>query len=232
MLLCIDVGLRNLSLCIMTKHINEYSIHLWDNYDLMPSDIRACEGIKKSGGICCKVSSLKSSGKYYCKTHGKGLTEAIIVVKKKLISSYTLQEIVLIVLDKITSLYKMDTELFQSIDKVCIEKQPRINNKMQLVSNVIFTKLVELLPTAKVRFISASKKLKIGPKIDCVTIFKGILKGAKGYSNRKNLSVTYTKDFLTNSLIVNKDFWICHFEKMSKKNDMADSLCFCVSELS
>ena len=79
MILSIDVGLRNLSMCIMDssdkKDISSYIIHFWDVCDTLNSDDYKCKGVQKNGKICGRKCSLKYSENtscslnYSCKTH-------------------------------------------------------------------------------------------------------------------------------------------------------------------
>jgi hypothetical protein len=229
--LCIDIGLKNLSLCIMSKDTEgKYTILLWDNHNLLHSDPKKCTGVlSNKTGLCTKnASMIDANGHTYCKIHSRGKTVKPIP-KEKLVTSYLLQDIVRIVIDKVNSLYSEHKALFDTLSKVFIEKQPRINNKMQLVSNVIFTKFVELLPLSTIRFISASKKLKIIGSSKASTT--GTLKGAKGYDNRKKLSIALTREFFAKSIIADSAVWEAHFNSKNKLDDMADSFCFCVSAL-
>ena len=68
---CIDVGLRNLSLCIMNSN---YEILLWDIYDVFESFERICTAKMKNNKICNKKCSYKYSNNenielYSCKLH-------------------------------------------------------------------------------------------------------------------------------------------------------------------
>ena len=44
--MCIDVGLRNLSICIMNSN---YEILLWDVFNVLDSDDYHCQGKFKNG---------------------------------------------------------------------------------------------------------------------------------------------------------------------------------------
>ena len=141
-------------------------------------------------------------------------------IKVKKVNDYLLQDIARIVLSKMTEIYNHYRELFDQVDKVVIELQPKVNNKMKLVSHLIYGKLVEIYlskPTTTIRFVRASQKLKgyCGPTIECK------LKGA--YAKRKFLSVQYTLwflDHLFSSEEANK--WKDLFNSHSKKDDLGD----------
>jgi hypothetical protein len=221
----IDVGLKNLSLCITAKDEKRYTILLWDNYNLLDKDPELCMGSKVA------TFSLPSVASYYCKVHSRQVQGAKQLPKYKNAKSYIIQDIARIVLGKITCIYTENTLVFERITSVFIENQPKINNKMKIVSTLILGKLTELLsPKVPIRFISANSKLRIGGVVSCFTS-KDNTRGKSGYSNRKKLSVEYTRAFLKNNLVTDAEKWSEHFENRKKLNDMADSLGFCICTL-
>lgn len=232
----IDIGLRNLSMCILSKGFvdtYDYDILLWDNYNLLDIDTpKVCNSTFKNGKECNRVAQTFGNDKFYCKMHSK---EHIKTVKKlpkvKNANSYTLQEISKLVFDKLTDIYNTNTIVFNSVTKVFIENQPKVNFKMKAVSILVLGKLTELLSeNIPIRFMSASSKLGIQDIVESTASKKGT-KGAKGYSNRKNLSVEYTRAFFRNKSIVDNEKWYTHFENRKKLNDMSDSLGFCICVL-
>ena len=229
----IDVGLRNLSLCIMSKsNKGDYEILLWDNYNLLGNDPEICLGKTRTGIACSKFASVfnPATKEYFCKMHSKGV-HVKNVPKCKNVKTYLIQDIARIVLSKITEIHSENKVVFSSISKVFIENQPKINNKMKIVSTLILGKLTELLDNSvAIRFISATNKLKIG-NIVCSDASKDGTRGPKGYNNRKKLSVEYTRSFLKNNKVKDTETWSRHFENRKKLNDMADSLGFCICTL-
>jgi hypothetical protein len=191
--LCIDPGLRNLSLCIMNS---DYQILLWDTYNILDSDNYHCQSICKNGNVCNKKCSMKYKKEseiiYTCKLHFPKNTKKSIF-KKKNINEYLLQDIAKEFINKINELY-MSNNVFKLVDSIFIELQPKCNAKMLFISHILYGKLVELYKNenTKIRFIRASQKLKVytGPHIECK------LKGA--YSKRKWLSIKYGEWFLEN----------------------------------
>lgn len=78
MFLSIDIGLRNLAMCLMTasdkNDLTTYSIKLWNVFNTLDSDEYRCEQLQKSGKICnklCGFTYKDSSNQniYCCKTH-------------------------------------------------------------------------------------------------------------------------------------------------------------------
>ncbi len=222
----IDIGLRNLSLCILSKTQKVYNISLWDNYNLLDETLGTCTTVLKNGAAC--KSKVCQYNVTFCKRHAPPGHK---VVPVKLVKDYLLQDIAKKVLEKVESVVSENRDSFAKVTRVYIENQPRVNNKMRMVSVLVFGKLVELLPRAQVRFISANRKLKIGELVGFTGEVPSLLKGAKGYANRKKLSVMYTLAFLENKDVADKDSWKTHFTGHSKLNDLADSLGFCIQQL-
>jgi hypothetical protein len=233
MILTIDVGLRNLAMCIMSAQdksdISSYSIHLWDTYNTLDSDDYTCESLQKNGNICGKKCGFKyerdSHQTFCCKMHfpkalmnGKKVDKKYIF-KKKMVNDYLLQDIAKIVLTRLQNIYDTNIELFRSVTQVLIELQPKVNQKMKFTSHILYGKLVELYSESDttIRFIRASQKLKAytGPIIECN------LKG--GYAKRKWLSIQYTKWFLENKFSKEqKEKWLPFFESKTIKADLGD----------
>lgn len=230
-ILSIDVGLRNLAMCLMEQGSIKI-IHLWDVFDTLGDDNHLCQSIQKSGKICNKKCGYKYSVgggvKHVCKTHFPSNLNPITpnnIYKKKLIKSYLLQDICKIVLSKVDEIYNNNKEMFLKLNNIVIELQPKCNQKMKFTSHVIYGKLVELMKDTKcnVRFVRASQKLKAykGPFIECK------LKGA--YAQRKWLSVQYTKWFLKDQF--DKTKWLEIFDSHSKKDDLADTFLMAINQL-
>jgi hypothetical protein len=204
MLLSIDIGIRNLSLCIMDctdkTDLNSYKIHLLDTFNTLENDLYTCNGIQKSGKVCGKKCSLKYNANdnfiYSCKTH---FPKTIKIEKKniykvKLVKDYLLQDIAKIVLARIDTIYNDNLHLFKSTTQILLELQPGKNASMKFISHIIYGKFVELYKDSQttIRFVRASMKLKAyqGPEVVCK------LKGK--YQQTKWLSIQYAKWFLEN----------------------------------
>jgi hypothetical protein len=72
--LCIDVGLRNLSMCIMKNTFNNnYDILLWDVFNVLDSDDYRCQSKFKNGKLCNRKCTMKYTDDneeiFCCKTH-------------------------------------------------------------------------------------------------------------------------------------------------------------------
>jgi hypothetical protein len=233
MILSIDIGIKNLALCIMNctnkTDLSTYNIHLWDVYNTL-EDEHHCISLQKSGKICNKKCSLKyivdNNILYTCKTH---FPKNMLPIKKenkykpKLIKDYLLQDISKIILTKLNEIYNSNQILFNQLTQIIIELQPTFNPSMKLISHIIYGKLIDLQMTNKlhnnctIKFVRASQKLKAytGPVVICN------LKGK--YAQRKWLSIQYTKWFLENKFSKEqKEKWLPLFLLHSKADDASD----------
>jgi len=247
MILSIDVGLRNLAMCVISckdqRDISTYSIKLWDVFNTLEEEEYKCQSKMKNGKICGKRCLFKyplqnqfnqnaQDGRnvYTCKVHfPKGMEiKANNKCKTKKINDYLLQDIAKVVLKKIQDIYDENKNIFNEITQILIELQPKINQKMKFTSHIIYGKLVELFYEKKttIRFVRATNKLKAytGPIIECK------LRGL--YAKRKWLSIEYTKWFLENKFNKDeKDTWLNKFLSHSKKDDMGDTLLMTINGL-
>ncbi len=236
MILSIDVGLRNLAFCCMSASdkfdLKTYNIELWNVYNTLDSDDYHCNSLQKNGKICGKKCNMKYKEElniiHCCKTHfPKSISKTSQnIFKKRNIDSYLLQDIVKIVLEKLQCIFDENYSILSNVNHILIELQPKINQKMKMISHVIYGKMVEIYkdtPTT-IRFVRASQKLKAysGPKIECK------LKGS--YAKRKWLSVEYTKWFLESKFSKEqKEKWLADFISCGKADDRADTFLMCIN---
>ena len=230
--LCIDPGVRNLSLCVMNS---DHSILLWDVYNILDDDAHVCQSTLKNGNICNKKCTMKynidNHIHFSCKTHfPKGIVKTKSNdFKPKKIDSYLLQDIARICIERVQDVFDSNTEIFKRVDTVLIELQPKINQKIKFVSHILYGKLVELYkdyPNVTLRFVRASQKLRAytGPPIQCN------LKGA--YAKRKWLSVQYTMWFLENKFSKEqREQWLPFFQSKTIKPDMSDTLLMAINSI-
>lgn len=240
--LTIDVGLRHLAMCVMScENISDfltYKIQLWDVFNTLDGDDYKCDSTFKNGKQCGRKCSMKYKDTssehgviiHCCKTHFPKdiIPNKTNTFKIKSIDDYLLQDIAKIFLKKIDVIYTENKDIFDKIDTIQIELQPKENRKMIFVSHILYGKLVEIYSTTNVsiRFVRASTKLKAytGPKIECH------LKGP--YAQRKWLSVQYTKWILSNQFCESQSKeWCPILESHKKLNDMTDTFCFAVNAI-
>jgi hypothetical protein len=236
--LTIDVGIRHLALCIMScetpKERQTYKIHLWDVFNILDMDDYKCRSFFKNGKECKRKCSMKYTCQeniiHCCKTHfPKYITpNKLNSFKIKNIDKYLLQDIAKIFLEKINIIYNKNKDIFEKVNAIQIELQPKQNRKMVFISHILYGKLVELYTnsTVDIKFVKASTKLRAynGPKIECH------LKG--GYAQRKWLSVEYTKWILSNQFCEEENsLWLPILESHKKLNDMTDTFCYAINAL-
>lgn len=239
MILTIDVGLKNLAMCIMDydsalpQDIKQYSVKLWNVYNTL-EETRVCQALTKKGTVCNKKCAYKYLDKaldndddglttvFCCKTHfPKTITmNRLNNAKSKRVDEYLLQDIAKIFLKSLINIWNSNSPIFNQVTKVFIELQPKCNQKMKFVSHLIYGKLVELYSDTDtaIRFVNASKKLKCytGPPIECHL--------KSNYAKRKYLSIEYTKWFLqTQFNDVERETWLPFFTQHTKADDLSDS---------
>ena len=232
--LSIDVGLCNLSFCIMEAgdpaDFLTFKILLWDVFNLVNVIVPTCQGIQKNGRVCGKgCSSVGGLGLPSCKKHAG---EAPVPFRKAKVGDLSQHEMVKLIVQKVQGVWDANVELFGRLRKVVIELQPQINQKMKFVSHVVFGKLADLLlnhpgaPQTTVGFVGAAKKLKVvwAPDIECT------LKNP--YARRKWLSVQYTRWILENKFDASeRDHWLAVLNGHATKiDDMADTFLMAVNE--
>lgn len=230
--LSIDIGIRNLSMCIMSctvpGQLDTYNVELWETFDTLENDEHFCEALQKNEKVCGKKCSFKYGDTFTCKKH---FPKDIPITKnnrykKKLIKNYLLQDIAIVVLKKIQLIYDDNEPLFKTLTSIIIELQPTVNPRMKFISHVIYAKLTDLFisSTVSLRFVSASIKLRAydGPRITCHL--------KNGYSKRKWLSVQYTKWILENKFSEDQGKWSSILEN-GKVDDNSDTFLMCINTL-
>jgi len=219
-------------MCIMNS---EYEIFLWDTFNVLDFDDFRCKGEFKNGKVCDRKCSLKfeKEGKmiYTCQSHftkEQPKTKAN-EFKKKNMNDYLLQDIAKLFIQRVEEIYQKNIDVFQQLDSILIELQPKLNPKAVFTSHILYGKLVEIYKNTDViiKFVRASQKLKAytGPEIKCE------LKGK--YAQRKWLSIQYCQWFLENKFSEEqKQKWLPIFKEHSKKDDMSDTALMCINGIS
>lgn len=225
--LCVDPGIRNLSMCIMNS---EHNILLWDTFNILDGDDYHCESTFKNGKLCNRKCTMKYKNDekfiYTCKTHfpKKIKKTKLNDFKKKSIDDYLLQDIANTFINRLQEIYEQNP-VFKTLTSIFIELQPKCNPKMLFISHILYGKFVELYKnTIPIRFIRASQKLKAytGPQIECK------LKGK--YAQRKWLSIRYGQWFLENKFSQEqRDKWLPTL--IGKLDDRNDCLLMCINAI-
>ena len=237
-----DIGLKNLSYCIMTTNSDEYSKDI-DNYSIIDWDIinlyfeenkKKCSGlIKKTNSICGKNAKIINNNQYYCKKHSpKNSDSKLFKIKKK----------------KNKNPFEYALRIKQELDKrpfllnstvVLLENQPALVNPIMKTVQIILlsyfsfkntderkifvknvnARMKEKLPVKDERWGESKEKLTYENKIANIS-------QKNKYTRRKKLCYYYSLMRLQNSPTM-KDFLLQH----KKKDDLTDSYLMCVDFL-
>jgi hypothetical protein len=170
------------------------------------------------------------------------------VPRRRTIKQYTLQETTVAILQCLHELRLAHPEPFAQLTKVLIELQPRFNNRMKLISHVIFGKMCEWASQSPhpilVRFVHASDKLRFNPVPSTSSppspqvlpplpdIDSCPLKDP--YARRKWLSQKRVHWLLATGIIPDTDDrrWQQFLFSLKQQHDACDTALFCISELS
>jgi hypothetical protein len=194
---------------------------------MLEQEPQSCEAVCKNGKVCNKTCTVQIGAKKSCKLHSaKDTSKIALKITKKKVSNYSLHDITKKVITNFNRIFDENKQVLGTVDKVLVELQPKVNNKMKLVSHLIYCKLVEFYmetPT-KIVFVRAAQKLKAykGPPITCP------LKSS--YARRKFLSIEYTRWMLPRMTERAED-WITFFESNKKKDDLADVFLMAINGL-
>lgn len=206
----IDIGLRNMSMCVITE---DREILLWKIYDLLADDIILCS-------VCGRNAKYISGDVTFCGTHFKGNKKGKVnQIKKKKVKQYSLQEIASKVISKVNTIVEDDKEIFDQISSCILELQPKINPKMGFTSHILYGKLCDIFldKPCSIKFEKASRKLK------CYTGDKGLYI-TNTYKNRKAKAIEYVTNILNSDCLTNGSEYIDYFANIKKKDDASDAL--------
>ena len=228
-ILSVDVGIKNLAICIVKCDSSGNEIIEWVVINsiekLLDNQLKCC--VTKKGKLCNKVASNKVTLKDktvlgFCnlKTCQAELTSNYAKKKIRKYKKIHANRVDLSLLGK--NIFKGLSNLknLDNLDYVVIENQPVLKNpRMKSVQMIIFSFFLFLTEKVninhKVVLFNPSTKLKIydGPEVKCDKKNK--------YAVRKYLSVEYTKYFLGKD--EQNSGWIDFFNKSKKQDDLADS---------
>jgi hypothetical protein len=198
----IDIGIKTLAMCVMSC---DSVVCMWDTFNLIDHTENYC--IK-----CQRKAKYTACGIFYCGIHCRKIKEKKVLKDKK-ISSYTTHDLTIKIVKSFKEILNTHKEILLTVNKVVLELQPKINQKMKYTSHVLFTLLTEFYVDTKcyIKFERASVKLK---KIKDKSTLPNT------YKNRKNRSIEYVKKCLENS--VNQEY-INVISHKKKIDDLCDS---------
>jgi hypothetical protein len=227
-----DVGIKNLSYCIMSYDKNaedgsKFPIYEWDVINISEFEDSVviaiiCDRITKSGKRCNKVSKYIVKGnkkdiddKYYCGMHCKSEVNRVLIKKKKTPKHPSILNLGLNMyhkLDKIPALL--------DVSEVVIENQPSLKAPMmKSVQMLLFSYYImngmrnTNSGINNIRMISASNKLK-----HCDPDLIDLKHIKSKYTRRKKLGVAYCKLLIKNDM-KNTEYFMSN----KKQDDLADS---------
>ena len=232
-ILSFDVGIKNLAYSLVNFSADDYEIEDWDVIDitqnLLNTNLR-CSVVCR-GKLCNKlainyaITNEKNIG--FCENK-KCQSIAISTYSPKNLKKAKIKKIKDIeLIDLTTEMIKKlrQKENLLNVDIVVIENQPVLKNPtMKSIQMVLYSYfLIYGVTTDKqinnIALFNAGKKLDVynGPKIElnCKT---------NSYTERKKLSIEYTKCILKNK--TNK---LAFFNEHKKKDDLADALLQCLT---
>lgn len=210
-ILSFDVGIKNLSFCLLNNGV----IEDWGILNICTDDI--CDHCTKDGKRCDKSAKFVCDDFKVCVAHKK-LKSYVDKKFKKIPKKKNLM------LDQgkciVEKLQKKD--IFLDVDLVVIENQPALKNPtMKSIQMMIYSYFLingvcsDKSMIINIEMINARNKLKAytGPKIECEIKDK--------YKKTKFLGIEYCKHMIQESN--QDDEWIELFTNSKKKDDLADA---------
>ncbi len=196
----IDIGLKNLALCI----IKDRDILLWNVYNILDEEL-FCK-------CCSRKAKYISNKEYFCGIHSRKIDKKPLKTKK--VSSYSFHELTTRIISKLEEIFEENSDVIEGVSSVIIELQPKINHRMKFTSHVIFTMFSYMYRHKKcsIRFEKASLKLKKVKFEDRIP---------NTYKNRKRRAVEYTSTCLKN--ISNASEYEEMLSSKAKIDDLSDA---------
>ena len=210
-ILSFDVGIKNLSFCLL----NEGVIEDWGILNICTDDI--CDHCTKDGKRCDKSVKFVCDGFQVCVAHKKLKSYSDKKFKKVSKKQNPMLGQGKCIVEK---LQKKD--IFLDVDLVVIENQPALKNPtMKSIQMMIYSYFLingvcsDNSNITSIEMINARNKLKAytGPKIECDIKDR--------YKRTKFLGIEYCKHMIQESK--QDEQWIDLFTQSKKKDDLADA---------
>jgi hypothetical protein len=228
MILSIDIGIKNLSLCCINydnkTDMQSYKIELWNVYDTLDTEDHFCKGLKKNGDLCGKRCAYKySSTLQSTDIIGKGTLQSTDIIGKGTLPSIvfcckTHFPKTLLPLKKENHFKKrlINDYLLQDIAKIVLTKLQDVYNNNIDIFHQITNIVIELQPkiNQKMKFIShiiygklvelyynTSTTIRFVRASQKLKAYTGPILECKlkgTYAKRKWLSIQYARWFLEN----------------------------------
>jgi hypothetical protein len=213
-----DIGIANMSLCIMELENDKAKILKWNIINIVSDNNKCCKRLK-NGTRCNKIAHFREGNnieKNYCSSHKTAKCKKI---KHK--EEDNLYELGCNLYDILDKDYK---ELLENCDRILIENQPVLKNPtIKSIQMILFSYFIR--KNKNILNTNPTNKLRLNEKKT-----NSVLKEAKNkYKAKKELSIEYAKKILKKTDI---DVSILrYFYNSKKKDDLADSLLYCYFEL-
>lgn len=243
-IISIDVGIKNLAICIAEKKNNEtesnasnytddsdtpqteFNILYWNVINLIKEpELFKCGTLikngKRKGKSCDKTATVKENVLYYCSMHNpykkdKDITKELTIKKTKTyVKNIPTQKLSVLLFEALDTL---PIDILNNAKEVLIEQQPSFNPKMKMMSNMIYSHFIRIGVMNKYSNIKFVKF--ISPK-NKLKVYKGPIVECNlktKYSRTKKLGIEYCRYIIQNDNI-NLDL----FNNHNKKDDLADS---------
>ena len=202
-ILSFDIGIKNLSFCLLnkeTKHIID-----WGIINISCDDL--CHHVNTKGNSCDKSATFIHNDILLCSSHSK-LKQYPDKCKK---------------VKSVNSVYNVGRKMVEELDKypefiecsdVIVENQPSLKNPtMKSIQMMVYSYFLIKGKCSKLEMINARNKLKVynGPKISCDIQNK--------YKKNKFLAIEYCKEMIKDE----EDKFVELYTNSKKKDDLADS---------
>ena len=208
-IISIDVGIKNLGLCIFSILNNEIDIVKWETVTLVEEVTKKCDGYTSSKKKCTNEAKYILGCEYYCGIHKK--CDSLLIKKKKA------EKENMVTLGK--NMKEIFDEIFfdiSGIEVVLIENQiSPIANRMKTLQGMIMQYFI-MRDLYKIEMISSQNKLKVYDK----HVKEMKENKENSYKIRKKMGIG-----LTEYIINNNENWGRYKSLFvgKKKDDLADA---------
>ena len=202
-LLSFDIGIKNLSYCLLNKSTQE--IVDWGILNI--SCDKLCDHVNTKNKCCDKSATYLHGDILLCSSHSK--LKQYPNKCKKIKSDNSIYNVGKKMVDELDKY-----PLFLDCEDVIVENQPSLKNPtMKSIQMMVYSYFLIKGQAKNLEMINARNKLKVykGPKITCIITDK--------YKRNKFLAIEYCKEMIKNQ---NKKY-IELFDNSKKKDDLADS---------
>lgn len=202
-----DIGLKNLSYCIIEIIDDKLSIIEWELINLCSDELKCCK-ILRGGKQCDKISKYTDNENHYCTAHKTA--ECKKIKEKDKDNLFTYGRNLYMFLDNHPNVL--------TCDQYVIENQPALKNpKMKSMSMILYSYFIHH-NKSNLLFIQPKQKLKIADKE-----IKEIISNSKNkYKTTKDLGIK-SCEYILDKQVINKDEFLEKFNQSKKKDDLSDS---------